>query len=96
MSCPFVVKSGGHAAFAGASNIDHGFTIIMKHFNEISLSDDQSVARIGAGQQWFDVYRELEKRNLTVTGGRTGSVGVGGLTLGCMNINVLLILLQLN
>ncbi|GES65672.1 FAD-binding-domain-containing protein [Aspergillus terreus] len=81
-ACPFAVKSGGHATFGGASNIRQGLTINLERLNEVTVSDDSSLVRIGPGNRWQQVYRELEKRNLTVPGGRTGSVGVGGLTLG--------------
>lgn len=81
-ACPFAVKSGGHATFGGASNIRQGLTINLERLNEVTVSDDSSFVRIGPGNRWQQVYRELEKRNLTVPGGRTGSVGVGGLTLG--------------
>ncbi|KAI7490013.1 hypothetical protein KC351_g913 [Hortaea werneckii] len=80
--CPFAVKSGGHAAFANASNIEGGITINMAKMNEVKLSEDASVAKVGPGNTWYDVYTALEDRNLTVIGGRVADIGVGGLTLG--------------
>ena len=80
--CPFAVKSGGHAAFANASNIEGGMTINLAKLNEIELSADKSVASIGPGNTWYDVYTELEDSNVTVIGGRVAAIGVGGLTLG--------------
>ncbi|KAI7337301.1 hypothetical protein KC315_g2375 [Hortaea werneckii] len=80
--CPFAVKSGGHAAFANASNIEGGITINMARMNEVELSEDESVAKVGPGNTWYDVYTALEDRNLTVVGGRVADIGVGGLTLG--------------
>ncbi|RMY25045.1 hypothetical protein D0867_00983 [Hortaea werneckii] len=80
--CPFAVKSGGHAAFANASNIGGGITINMAKMNEVKLSEDESVAKVGPGNTWYDVYTALEDRNLTVVGGRVADIGVGGLTLG--------------
>ncbi|KAI7220162.1 hypothetical protein KC333_g2543 [Hortaea werneckii] len=80
--CPFAVKSGGHAAFANASNMEGGITINMARMNEIKLSEDESVAKVGPGNTWYDVYTALEDRNLTVVGGRVADIGVGGLTLG--------------
>lgn len=50
--------------------------------NSVLLTDNNSIAQIGAGNRWHHVFEELEKTNVTVPGGRTGSVGVGGLTLG--------------
>ncbi|KAF3395766.1 Bifunctional solanapyrone synthase [Penicillium rolfsii] len=81
-SCYFAVKSGGHATFDGASNSAGGITISLARMNSVVLTDNNSIAQIGAGNRWHHVFEELEKNNVTVAGGRTGSVGVGGLTLG--------------
>ncbi|RFU81403.1 fad binding domain-containing [Trichoderma arundinaceum] len=78
----FAVKSGGHAAFTGASNIDNGVTIDLINLNEITLSADKTQASIGAGNVWYDVYSYLLPMNATVIGGRVSAIGVGGLTLG--------------
>ncbi|KAL7782208.1 hypothetical protein V8C37DRAFT_397964 [Trichoderma ceciliae] len=80
--CKFAVKSGGHAAFGGASNIDSGVTIDLIHLNQIALSADKTQASIGAGNIWYDVYSYLQPKNVTVIGGRVSAIGVGGLTLG--------------
>lgn len=40
------------------------------------------VTRIGVGNRWNRVYAELEKHNVTVVGGRAGTVGVGGFVVG--------------
>lgn len=80
--CPFAVKSGGHAAFAGASNIESGITINLAKLNEVSLSSDKTVAKVGPGNVWLDVYQALEPHNVTAIGGRVSAIGVGGLTLG--------------
>jgi FAD/FMN-containing dehydrogenase len=80
--CPFAVKSGGHAAFAGASNIQGGITMNFAKLNQVVVSSDKSIASVGAGNTWFDVYQTLEPEDLTVIGGRVAAIGVGGLTLG--------------
>ncbi|CRK16534.1 hypothetical protein BN1723_011019 [Verticillium longisporum] len=80
--CPFAVKSGGHAAFAGASSIEGGITVSLEKINQVTLSSDKKTVLIGAGNRWSDVYRKLSKSDVTVTGGRVSSVGVGGLSLG--------------
>ncbi|KAI9818904.1 MAG: hypothetical protein M1827_007725 [Pycnora praestabilis] len=82
LRCPFAVKSGGHACFAGASNIPGGLTIELTLMRGIEVATDQTVTRIGAGNKWGDVYKQLDSMNLSVIGGRVGDVGVGGLTLG--------------
>jgi FAD/FMN-containing dehydrogenase len=80
--CPFAIKSQGHAPAAGFANIEHGLTIDLTELNAITTNEDASVARIGAGASWLDVYTHLDALNKTVAGGRNGGVGVGGLTLG--------------
>jgi FAD/FMN-containing dehydrogenase len=75
--CKFAVKSGGHAAMKGASNADGGLTIDMVNLNGIDLNEDKTIASIGTGNRWTQVFRTLEKDGLAVAGGRAGDVGVG-------------------
>ena len=81
-NCPFAVKSGGHAAFAGASNIEGGVTIDLARLKQIQVSSDRTLTRVGAGNRWVDVYSHLDPMQLSVVGGRVADIGVGGLTLG--------------
>jgi FAD/FMN-containing dehydrogenase len=69
-TCPFAVKSGGHAAFAGASSIEGGITIDLAGLNERKLSEDRKTVAIGAGNRWLDVYDYLTPYELAVVGGR--------------------------
>lgn len=80
--CPFAVKSGGHAAFAGASSIEGGITIALEQIDDITLSKDKKTVAVGPGNKWFDVYTTLQPAGLAVIGGRVSGIGVGGLTLG--------------
>ncbi|KAK2808729.1 hypothetical protein FQN50_004401 [Emmonsiellopsis sp. PD_5] len=80
--CPFSVRSGGHAAFAGASNIEDGIAFDLRSLDEVTISEDGRNAVVGAGSTWYDVYKVLETRNLTAVGARDGGVGVGGFILG--------------
>lgn len=48
----------------------------------VSYSYDKSSITIQAGTRWKDVYELLDSQKVTVTGARTGSVGVGGYLLG--------------
>jgi FAD/FMN-containing dehydrogenase len=82
VECKFAVKSGGHAAMKDASNVEGGVVFDMKNFNTVVLNEDKSVASIGTGGLWEQVFIELEKDGLAVAGGRVGDVGVGGYTLG--------------
>jgi FAD/FMN-containing dehydrogenase len=81
-NCQFAVKSGGHASFAGASNIGGAVAIDLRNLNELIVSNDETQVSVGAGLVWSSVYMELDARNLSVIGGRSGAIGVGGLTLG--------------
>ncbi len=78
----FTVKSGGHAAMRGGSSVDDGLVIDLKNLNGVVLNEDKSIASIGAGNTWEPVSEELGKHGLAVAGGRTGTVGVGGYSLG--------------
>lgn len=80
--CPFAVKSGGHAAFAGASNSPGGITVWLRDLDAITLNKDKTIASVGPGNVWSDVYAELESDGLAVIGGRVSNIGVGGLTTG--------------
>ncbi|KAH7380121.1 hypothetical protein BKA66DRAFT_512891 [Pyrenochaeta sp. MPI-SDFR-AT-0127] len=80
--CPFAVKSGGHAAFAGASNIGGGVLVDLSGLKQRILASDHKTVAIGPGNRWLEVYEYLTPYNLAVVGGRAATVGVGGLTLG--------------
>jgi FAD/FMN-containing dehydrogenase len=68
--CPFAVKGGGHAAFAGGSSIEGGITIALEKMNKKSLSSDMKIASVGPGNRWGDVYPWIEQYGLEVIGGR--------------------------
>lgn len=71
--CPFAAKSGGHAAFTGASNIEGGITVAFSKMKGLKLSDDKKTVDVQPGNVWHDVYTGLEKDNLAVVGGRVRS-----------------------
>ncbi|KAL8843930.1 MAG: hypothetical protein Q9176_001625 [Flavoplaca citrina] len=50
--------------------------------NRLIVSRDETLTAVGPGVRWQDVYAKLEPMGLSVVGGRAGSVGVSGLTLG--------------
>ncbi|KAL5114005.1 hypothetical protein ACEQ8H_008110 [Pleosporales sp. CAS-2024a] len=80
--CPFAFRSGGHAAFAGASNIDGGITVTFDKMKGISLSKDKKIVSVQAGNNWGDIYSALQDQNLAVVGGRVSTIGVGGFLTG--------------
>ncbi|KFY02771.1 hypothetical protein O988_01920 [Pseudogymnoascus sp. VKM F-3808] len=81
-NCKFAVKSGGHAAFGGSSNIDKGIAIDLANLNQVTVSADKKETAVGPGNVWYDVYTKLDPLGLSVIGGRVSAIGVGGLTLG--------------
>ncbi|KAM5352992.1 hypothetical protein ACJ41O_005714 [Fusarium nematophilum] len=81
-NAPFTVKSGGHTAFAGGSNIADGVTIDLVYLNEITVSADRQTVSVGPGNRWIDISEALDPLQLAVVGGRVSDVGVSGLTLG--------------
>ncbi|KAL1849319.1 hypothetical protein Plec18167_000463 [Paecilomyces lecythidis] len=80
--CYFSVKGGGHSRNPGDSNSIGGVTVDLGQIRNIEISEDRSRARIGGGATTFQVYQALESQNLSFVGGRVGTVGVGGFTLG--------------
>lgn len=54
----------------------------MSKFNNTYYDATNNRVQIGAGMKWTDVYRSLDRYNVTVVGGRVLDVGVGGLILG--------------
>ncbi|KAI0514709.1 FAD-binding domain-containing protein [Xylaria bambusicola] len=78
----FAVRSGGHMAVPGAQSVNEGIMISMSKFHTKSLNQDKSIASIGPGQLWLDVYTWLAEHGLAVNGGRYPMVGVGGVLLG--------------
>ena len=84
-SIDFAIKAQGHAPAAGFANIDRGVTIDITSIDSITTNHNASVAYVGAGASWLDVYAALDPFGKAVAGGRNGAVGVGGLTLGGEN-----------
>jgi hypothetical protein len=68
--CPFAVKGGGHAAWAGASSIEDGITVSLENFKQAVVASDKKTIDIGPGLRWIDVYNAVEKDGLSVAGGR--------------------------
>lgn len=73
---------GGHTPFAGANNTDNGVTIDLSGLVSVNLKKDDTELQVGGGAKWGNVYPVLEPKNLTVIGGRSSAVGVGGLVTG--------------
>ena len=54
----------------------------MTGLASVKVNEDKTVARVGAGASWLDVYLYLDRLGVAVAGCRNAAVGVGGLTLG--------------
>lgn len=50
--------------------------------NKTTFVPETKVAQVGAGSRWREVYGALEPYGVTVTGGRTSTVGVAGFLTG--------------
>lgn len=85
-ACQFAIRSGGHNPFPDNNIAAPGVTIDLSKLNGIAVAPSEtsggSVAQIGPGARWGQVYDYLAPKGLTVGGGRAATVGVGGLTLG--------------
>lgn len=80
--CPFGIRGGGHGTHALSNTLEDGVTIDMGVFSDTTYDPETKTASIGPGAHWGDVYDTLTPYGVTVTGGRAGSVGVGGFLLG--------------
>ena len=77
----FAIRSGGVNPGLGAATVQDGVVIDLSLFSEVTPADDGSTVTIGTGAKWIDVYKTLDEKGLTVVGGRSSPVGVGGLAL---------------
>ena len=90
--CFFAIRGGGHPPWAGSANINAGVTIDIRSIREITVNQDKTIASVGAGAIWGDVYREMDSLGPAVVGRRGSSIGVGGfLTGGKSTLTVTLI-----
>ncbi|KAG7087480.1 hypothetical protein E1B28_013443 [Marasmius oreades] len=80
--CPFAVASGGHMSWKGSSNIDGGFVIDLRGMNQIDVSPEDQMVKLGPGPLWQEVYKVMAPYNVSAIGGRINAVGIGGFLLG--------------
>lgn len=78
----FAVRGGGHMPIPGAANIDNGVLISMSNMKTMQLARNNSIAQLGPGLRWLEVYDWISSYGLGVIGGRFAPVGVPGLLLG--------------
>jgi FAD/FMN-containing dehydrogenase len=75
------VRSGGHSA-AGHSTIDGGVVLDLRDLNGLDIDVEGRTAWAGSGLSAGEVTTALAEHGLAVGFGDTGSVGIGGITLG--------------
>ena len=78
---PVAVRAGGHST-GGFSAADGALVIDVRELNSIEIDTDAQTVWAGAGCTAAEVTLAVEKRNLIVGFGDSGSVGIAGLTLG--------------
>ena len=75
------VRSGGHS-IVGHSTTDGGIVIDLRAMSKIDVDPDARTAWVETGANAIQVTEALAKHGLVVGFGDSGSVGVGGITLG--------------
>ncbi len=75
------VRGGGHS-LAAHSTVEDGLVIDLRHLDSIDIDVHEGVARVGGGATAGAVTAAAGEHGLVIGFGDTGSVGVGGITLG--------------
>ena len=77
----FTIRSGGHS-ISGLSTIDGGLVIDVRCLKDIEIDPNQRTMWAGSGNTAAEVTLAAAQHGLAVGFGDTGSVGIGGITLG--------------
>jgi FAD/FMN-containing dehydrogenase len=75
------VRSGGHSG-AGHGSVDGGIVIDLRDLTAIDIDPEARTAWAGTGLTAVEVARAVAEHGLAIGFGDTGSVGIGGITLG--------------
>jgi len=75
------VRSGGHS-IAGHSTTDGGLVIDLRELSKVEVDPGARTAWVGTGATASQVTEALSHHGLVIGFGDSGSVGVGGITLG--------------
>ena len=78
---PLAVRSGGHSG-AGHGTVDGGLVVDLRDLRAVDVDVEARTAWVGAGATAGEVTAATAEHGLAVGFGDTGSVGVGGITLG--------------
>ena len=78
---PLAVRSGGHSG-AGHGVVDDGLVIDLRDLDGLEIDVEGRTAWAGSGLTAFDYTTKVGEHGLATGFGDTGSVGLGGITLG--------------
>jgi len=78
---PLAVRGGGHSA-AGHSVCDDGIVLDLRDLRSLEIDVENHAAWAGAGLTAGEFTQAVTEHNLVTGFGDTGSVGIGGITLG--------------
>ncbi|MBV9354942.1 MAG: FAD-dependent oxidoreductase, partial [Chloroflexi bacterium] len=78
---PLAVRSGGHSV-AGHGTVDRGLVLDLGRMNGMSVDAERRIAWAQPGLTWGQYAGRAHAYGLGTTSGDSGSVGLGGLTLG--------------
>jgi len=78
---PFAVRGGGHSN-AGHSTIDGGVVVDLRDLKSLDIDPSSRTAWADAGLTAIEVSTAAAEHGLGIGFGDTGSVGIGGITLG--------------
>lgn len=80
-SMELAIRSGGHNS-AGLSSSEGGILLDLSQVHNIDIDKEAKTVWVGSGVTAGELTSELDKHNFVVGFGDTGSVGIGGITLG--------------
>jgi FAD/FMN-containing dehydrogenase len=75
------IRSGGHS-MRGDGSVDDGLVIDLSRMRGLSIDPQRRVAWAQPGLTWGEYAGAAQEYGLATSSGDTGSVGLGGLTLG--------------
>ena len=78
---PLAVRSGGHSG-AGHSVVDDGLVIDLRDLRDLEIDVEARTAWAGSGLTAVEYTAAASEHGLATGFGDTGSVGLGGITLG--------------
>ena len=78
---PLSVRSGGHSS-TGASTNDGGLVIDLRDMTNLDFDEATQTVWAQTGLSAFEMSQAAWNRGLAIGFGDTGSVGIGGITLG--------------